>query len=71
MAGIAVLLVSSLVWRTETIVQLPGAAWRIPASDLVHTVRDHRELRDALLRYVRTLLDQITQASALSDRNAG
>jgi CRP-like cAMP-binding protein len=61
MAGIAVLLDNSLVSRTDAIVQLPGAAWRIPASDLVHTMRDHRELRDALLRYVHTLLDQISQ----------
>ncbi len=70
LVGAAVLLDPEAVAVHEAFVQIPGAAWRVPAPALRRAVEQSPVLREHLLRYVQSLMAQSAQAAACNARHA-
>ena len=60
--GVSVLL-GTMTALHRTIVQIPGQALRIQATDLQRVVTQHPAIRDHMLRYVQLLMNQKAQVS--------
>jgi CRP-like cAMP-binding protein len=69
LVGAAVLLDPEAVATHEAFVQIPGAAWRVPAQALRSAVEQTPALRGRLLRYVQFLMVQTAQAAACNARH--
>jgi len=63
MTGAAALLDDAAIAAIDTVVQVPGQAWRVPVEELVPLLRDHRSLQNHLLRYVHALMAQMAQTA--------
>jgi CRP-like cAMP-binding protein len=70
LVGAAVLLDPEAVATHEAFVQIPGAAWRVPAQVLRAAVEQSPALHGRLLRYVQFLMVQTAQAAACNARHA-
>lgn len=60
--GVSVLL-GTMTALNRTIVQIPGQALRISATDLQHVFADYPAIKDHMFRYVQLLLNQKAQVS--------
>lgn len=69
LVGAAVLLDPEAVAVHEAFVQIPGAAWRVPAGALRRAFERSPALREHLLRYVHALMAQSGQAVACNARH--
>jgi CRP-like cAMP-binding protein len=63
MVGAAALLDDAAASTTEAVVQLPTQAWRIAVKELMPLLQGDRSLRANLMRYVQTLIGQMTQTT--------
>ena len=70
LVGAAVLLDPEAIAVHEAFVQVPGAAWRVPAPALRRAVEQSPALRDRLLLYVQFLTVQASQSAACNARHA-
>jgi len=70
LVGASVLLDPEAVAVHEAFVQIPGAAWRVPAQVLRRAVEESPALRERLLRYVQFLMVQTAQSGACNARHA-
>jgi CRP-like cAMP-binding protein len=69
LVGTSVLLDPEAVAVLEAFVQVPGAAWRVPAQALRAAVEQSPALRGRLLRYVQFLMVQSAQSAACNARH--
>ena len=69
LVGASVLLDPDAVAVHEAFVQIPGAAWRVPAQALREAVEASPALRQYLLRHVQFLVAQGAQAAACNARH--
>jgi CRP-like cAMP-binding protein len=53
----------------EALAQMPGAAWRLPASVLLEAMERHPGFKASLLRFTQALLLQIYQTAACNGRH--
>ena len=69
LVGVAVLLDPEAIAVHQAFVQIPGAAWRVPAPALRRAVAQSPALREHLLRYVHSLMAQSGQTAACNARH--
>lgn len=58
------LMLGAVTSSTRALVQLPGAAWRMGASDFRRAILDHAALRRGIDRYMRALLADLARNAA-------